>query len=300
LSKATLLHALAALRAFFFWLAGRPGFRSRISYSDADYFNLSAKDTAVAKADRAVTGPTIEQVRDVLAAMPAETDLARRNRTLIAFALLTGARDNAMASLRLKHIDLREGKIVQDARDVRTKASKTITTYFFPVGDDFLKAVEEWVTLLQRERRWGLDDPLFPATRIIVGENKRFEAAGLDRKCWSNATPIRKLFRDAFAAAGLPYFNPHSFRKTLALLGEQTCSTPEEFKAWSQNLGHEKVLTTLTSYGQVDRARQGDIIRKLWAPKSNDARLVELGRAVLAASGMACPSQHDTRQDSDF
>src|SRR4029079_11581476 len=52
LSKETLLHTLTARRAFFFWLAGQPGFRSRISYSDADYFNLSAKDTAVAKADR--------------------------------------------------------------------------------------------------------------------------------------------------------------------------------------------------------------------------------------------------------
>jgi integrase len=91
-------------------------------------------------------------------------------------------------------------------------------------------------------------------------------------------------FADAFAAAGLPYFNPHSFRKTLALLGEQKCSTPEEFKAWSQNLGHEKVLTTLTSYGQVDRNRQRDIIRKLWAPKSNDAHLIEVGKAVLAAT----------------
>jgi hypothetical protein len=35
----------------------------------------------------------------------------------------------------------------------------------------------------------------------------------------------------------LPYFNPHSFRKTLALLGGRICKTPEEYKAWSQNLG---------------------------------------------------------------
>ena len=38
---------------------------------------------------------------------------------------------------------------------------------------------------------------------------------------WSNAGPIRTIFKNAFAAAGLPYFNPHSFRKTLALLGRQ-------------------------------------------------------------------------------
>src|SRR5512147_2134420 len=31
---------------------------------------------------------------------------------------------------------------------------------------------------------------------------------------------------------------PHSLRSTLAQFGEQRCQTPEEFKAWSQNLGH--------------------------------------------------------------
>jgi hypothetical protein len=44
-------------------------------------------------------------------------------------------------------------------------------------------------------------------------------------------------FKEAFATAGLPYFNPHSFRKTLALLGGQICKSPEQYKAWSQNLG---------------------------------------------------------------
>ena len=88
-----------------------------------------------------------------------------------------------------------------------------------------------------------------------------FEAAGLDRKHWSNAGPIRTKFKEAFAAAGFLYFNPHSFRKTLALLGGELCKTPEQYKAWSQNLGHEHVLTTFTSYGDVGSQRQAEIIR---------------------------------------
>jgi site-specific recombinase XerD len=36
LSKATLHSTLTALRAFFFWLAGQPGYRSCLTYSDAD------------------------------------------------------------------------------------------------------------------------------------------------------------------------------------------------------------------------------------------------------------------------
>src|SRR6266516_7198032 len=42
LSKATLYATLSALKRFFIWLAGQPGYKSRISYSDAEYYNLSA------------------------------------------------------------------------------------------------------------------------------------------------------------------------------------------------------------------------------------------------------------------
>jgi integrase/recombinase XerD len=285
LSKATQLHTLSALRGFFVWLADQPSYRKRIRYSDADYFSLSLKDTAVAKAERDIEGPTIDQVRHVLANMPHGTDIERRNRALIAFTLLTSARDNAIASLRMKHVNIHNGEVMQDARDVRTKASKTIVTWFFPVGDDVRQIVVEWVLFLQCERQWGLDDALFPATRIARGSSGGFEAAGLSRSCWSNATGIRTVFRSAFAAAGLPYFNPHSFRKTLARLGEQVCTTPEQFKAWSQNLGHEKVLTTFTSYGQVDRRRQRDIMRELWEPKTaSDDPAYVLFRHVIALS----------------
>lgn len=108
---------------------------------------------------------------------------------------------------------------------------------------------------------WGYDDPLFPSTLVELGENGQFTATGLAREHWSDAGPIRKIFKEAFNKAGLPYFNPHSFRDTLVKLGDMRCRTPEEFKAWSQNLGHEQVLTTFTSYGAVASHRQGEIIR---------------------------------------
>ena len=97
--------------------------------------------------------------------------------------------------------------------------------------------VAEWVSYLRNERLWGNDEPLFPATGVALGSDRQFAAAGLSREHWSNASPIRTIFREAFANAGLPYFNPHSLRNTLVQLGEKVCKTPEEFKAWSQNLG---------------------------------------------------------------
>lgn len=266
LSAATQLHTLAALRCFITWLADQSGYRSRIRHSDADYFSLSLKQTAIAKSHRSIEGPTVDQVRYVVERMPYGTDIEMRNRALIACAFLSGARDDALASLRLKHLDLQDRILRQDARDVRTKASKTIETWFFPVGDVFIAIVVDWIRFLECERQWGLDDPLFPKTKVAVGASHRFEPVGLERECWSNATPIRTIFREAFEAVGLPYFNPHSLRKTLARLGQERCRTPEEFKAWSQNLGHDNVLTTFTSYGQVDRLRQRAIIHDLWNP----------------------------------
>jgi site-specific recombinase XerD len=140
LSKATVYAALTALKRFFVWLAGQPGYKCRISYSDAEYFNLSAKETRIAKATRPARVPTLEQIRHVIENMPAITDIERRNRALIAFTILTGARDGAIASFRLRHIDITEGKIDQDAREVRTKFSKSLITTFFRSATTF----ERW------------------------------------------------------------------------------------------------------------------------------------------------------------
>ena len=41
---------------------------------------------------------------------------------------------------------------------------------------------------------------------------------------------------------------------------QTACRSGEEIKAWSQNLGHENIATTLTSYGKIDPHRQGAVI----------------------------------------
>jgi integrase len=263
LSKATVYSTLAALKAFFLWLAGQPGYKSRISYADAEYFNLNMKDARIAKAGREVRVPTLEQIRHVLHVMPCRTEIEMRDRALIAFTILTGARDGAMASMRLKHVDLARNLVEQDAREVRTKFSKSFPTFFFPVGDEIRKIVVDWVDYLTNVKLFGFDDPLFPATQVEVGTDGLFKHGGLARKAWSNAGPIRAIFKTAFERSGLPYFNPHSFRNTLVQLGQKVCPDIEAMKAWSQNLGHEEIMTTFSSYGALSRGQQAEILASL-------------------------------------
>ena len=285
LSKATLNSTLCALRAFFQWLAMQPGYKSRLNYTEADYFNLSQKDARVATARRDRPVPTLEQIRHAIMLMPQTSSIDRRNRALLAFTLLTGARDSAVASFKLKHLDLEAGFVFQDAREVNTKASKTFTSYFFPVGENIVSIVQDWVEFLQVELLFGPDDPLFSKTEVKPNASRVFEPVGLSREHWSNASPIRGIFKDAFERAGLPYFNPHSFRKTLVRLGETTCRSPEEFKAWSQNLGHAGVLTTFYSYGEVQPSRQSEIFKALQSLRYNTEgqNVDELAAAVVRA-----------------
>jgi integrase len=263
LAKATISSRLMALKGFFEWLAGQSGFRAKLTYSDAEYFRPSANDERIARAVREKPVAIIEEIRQVLAAMPTGTDIERRDQALIAFTLLSGARDDAIASMSIRHVDLDRRTVFQDARDVRTKNRKTFTTWFFPVGADIEQIVVDWLMLL-KERGFGSDDPLFPATKVALGENG-FEAGGLARRHWKNAVAIRRIFKAAFALAGLPYVNPHSFRNTLALLGERMTVTTEAWAAWSANLGHENVLTTFRSYGQVPDHRRAEIFDQLRA-----------------------------------
>jgi integrase len=285
MSKATMLSTLRDLRAFFFWLAHLPGFKSHIAYADADYFNLSDKDVAVARAKREKRVPTLAQVHHVLSAMPADTVLDRRDRALIAFAALTGARVGALASFQLGHVNSVEGYVEQDARTVRTKFAKTFRTFLMPIGGEALSIFIDWTRDLERDHLWGSDDPLFPATQMGLDENGGFRADGILRSGWSTTQPINAIFRRAFEGAGLPYFNPHSLRDMLVHHYMAMNLSPATMKAISQNIGHADVMTTFTSYGSVPTIQQGALIRGLGDTQSPNPVDPELVAQVVAAMG---------------
>lgn len=286
LSKPTIYATLKALQAFFFWLAGQPNYKSKLQYGDSDFFNLSRKDTAIAKARREPRVPTVEQIRKTLAAMPTVSGVDNRNRALFALNFLACPRADAMASMQIKHIDLDEETVFQDAREMRTKNRKTFPTFFFPVGDDIKTIVADWVHDLNAEYGFGPNDPLFPPVKMVKGQDGNFVADGFQRTCWSTSAPVRAIFKQAFAIAGLPYFNPHSFRKTLTRLGMQLGIGDETMKAWSQNLGHEDIQTTLRSYGDIPVDQQRELIRAAAFINAEDKLALELGRKMLAVGRM--------------
>jgi integrase/recombinase XerD len=294
MSAATITTTLKHLRNFFLWLSREPGFRSKLNANDASYFTPSEQDRRIAGARCEGPVPSLDDIALVLRVMPSTTAIEKRNRAVIAFAILTGARDGALASLRLKHVNLAARTVFQDGREVNTKRRKTFVTHFFPIGPEPLDIVADYMATLTGELGFAPDDPLFPSTLMAQSKGRNFAAVGLMRTPWRTTGPIRDIFRDAFAAAGLPYVNPHSFRKTLVRLGESICQSPEEWKAWSQNLGHESEMTTFVGYGQVPGHRQAEIMRSLSSPaptkiKGLDIAALEAFLESARAAGQTSP-----------
>lgn len=260
LSASTMDGQVRMLKAFFLWLSEQQGYKSRINHIDIDYFNLSRAERRIVHTTKRKQIATIAQCKRAFDLMPSATVIERRNKALFACFMLTGIRDGAMTTLPLSCVDLDEGLIYQDARLVKTKAAKTITSYFLTIDPIYEACFVEWVTYLQNDLLFGHDDPVFPRPNMTLGENG-FQVDGLSRDFYANAAKAREVVKSAFTNANLPPYAPHSLRATLTKWADKHFQTREGFKAFSQNIGHDSVVTTIGSYCPVDEERQGELIR---------------------------------------
>lgn len=279
LAPSTILSTVNALKRFLGWLALQPGYKSRINANDINYLSLSEKDTRAASAPADKKYPSLQMIDKVVANMPDKTPIEKRDRALIAFTVITGIRDGALVSLKLKHFDPDRKLVLQNPLEVSTKFGKRIDTFLFPLGYGLEEIFLSWVQYLREEQLYGDHDPLFPKTAVGHDENDCFIANGLSREHWANASPVRTIFKEAFRAAGLPPFTPHSFRHMIVSEMYARKLSIAEFKAWSQNLGHAGAMMTLTSYGKLSLEEQGELVRKAGSFKPDD--LIEQIRKLV-------------------
>ncbi|CAN7208783.1 site-specific integrase [Phyllobacterium sp. LjRoot231] len=253
LSASTIVHTLQNLAAFFSWLRNENGYR-QIPADTPIYFTPPRELSAIAHASSEKYVPTVGTIKKLVFSMLAETFWQRRNRAVIAFLLVSGARDGAVVSLRVKHVDVAKKLVYQRASEVKTKRAKSMVTAWFPIDADLEQVVIDWIEDLKAHGA-NDDDPLFPKgpNRFAARKDTAFEA-------WSSANPIREIIREATKVSDGQYFKPHSVRSAIAQWMEQLPISAEEKKALSQNLGHEHYRTTATYYGKLDDPRKHALV----------------------------------------
>lgn len=272
ISNGTKYHQLRHVQAFFMWLATQPGYKSKVSLDAVSYLSLDRRTVREVLSPRPRKYPSLEQIKTLVNSIEAHTDIDRRDRAMIAFLILSGIRYSALCSLSVGCFDVERRVVLQDPRlGVKTKGGKVITTWLLPFDDQLTSIVCDWAKYLPEERRFASTDPLFPRTRIVQSaESLSFEACGIEPVFWSGGNSVRTILRERSQAAGLPYFPPHSYRHAACQLAIRMAKSPEEYKALSENFGHEEILTTLRTYGNLGHDRVAQVISNMSSGKKLD------------------------------
>lgn len=286
-SLVTQSNYLRRLKKFFVWLADQPGYKSKILKGDIDYLRLSKADAQVARAGTTKKMPTFDDARKIIEGITGKSEIDMRDRALLSFALITGARIFAIVSLKMKSFDKALMQIDQNPGDgVKTKNSKRILTTFFPIGwDDPEKYFMDWYGYLE-SKNFQPDDPIFPIAEgsFVDRKNKHIKET-VGQNAWVGTGAAREIFRKRCKNVGLPYFHPHSFRHLIVNILSKKRLTEEEKRAISMNLGHENVGTTFGSYGygSMNGETAVQIVQKLkdFQEDGNGFQLSDEERVVL-------------------
>ncbi|MBT6068316.1 site-specific integrase, partial [Candidatus Peregrinibacteria bacterium] len=262
-------NVLRRIRGFFEWLSMQPHYKSQINQVIVEYLSLSKKETRMAIQPNKRNIPPLEDVIKVIENIQIGSAVDLRDRALLSFTLLTGARISAIYSLPMKAFDQDTLTVDQNPKfGVKTKFSKRIYTTFFPI--EYTEAVEyflEWYKYLKSKKGFRPEDPIFPKAILENGKENisYFNTGEVGPVFWSSANPVRKIFQKRFLEAEVPYYHPHTFRHLVVTEFAKTRLTEEEKKAISQNLGHENTGTTFGSYGygHIQEERQVDIVKNI-------------------------------------
>lgn len=266
---------LRLLKKFFTWLSGQNGYKSKVSSYDACYLKMDKRLAKMATSPKVEDYPTLEHIKRLCASIEIKTEIDKRDRALIAFTLLSGMRDKAIITLPLGCFNENTYEVMQDpTRGVETKFSKQIQSTLFQFDDQLLQYVIEWVKYLKEEKLFNHSNPLFPSTKVEQMSDTEyvFEVKGVEPIYWKSTSTIRKIFEERAENAKLQYYSPHKFRHTAIREATDNCKNAEQIKAVSQNLGHEHVGTTLTTYGRLPHHTVKSVINAMnFSKNASDA-----------------------------
>lgn len=273
LSLVTQYAYLRRIKKFFIWLSEHKDYKKKVDKHEADFLRLSRGEARIAQQGTTKQIPTFEEAKKIIESIEPKTEIDKRDRALMSFALITGARIAAIVSLRIKNFDKSKKIIHQNPGDgVKTKNSNDILTTFFPIGwDKPEQYFMEWYDYLEK-KGYGPDDPIFPATENrITAEKLEYSKEYVSKEFWTGTSGARKIFEKRCLNADLSYFHPHSFRHLIVNIISETPLTEKEKKAISLNLGHANIGTTFGSYsyGSMTKEEAVKIVQKIEDARSD-------------------------------
>ncbi len=265
ISISTVYQYIRHLKDFFKWLCYQSGYKSKICLTDVEFLRLPKEKARLAVSRKREHYPTFEQVRKVIESIEINSEIDMRDRALLSFTLISGARDNAIRTLPICCFNEQTLHVNQDPKlGVKTKFNKHIKSVLLRFDEKILKYFLEWYRYLKTEKLFGNMSPIFPKNKIENAENaKSFISNFVEDNFWQSVTSMREIFKQRFEHAGIEYFPPHSFRHLAVITAVSKCKNGHEIKAVSQNFGHEDVGTTMITYGTLTNTQMTNLITNM-------------------------------------
>ena len=253
-SISTVRHRASHLKSFLEWLIEQKGYQG-LNKSLPSYLALPKKFDAggLAARDRHVL--SVSEAVQMVDGMPFQTVMERRDRAMVAIAFLAALRADTVTSLRVKHLQRSTRTVVQDARSSRTKNGKSLRIKFFPLPEIFSKLVCDWKDEMV-DLGFSDEDALFPDRRYLTNFGHTTKERPIPAMTSTHA--ISRAFKAASKPLGIQ-LSPHAAKYCIGNLSFQVCKSPEEFKAWSLNMGHEAEEVTVRYYRHLPENRVSEI-----------------------------------------
>ena len=183
----------------------------------------------------------------------------KRDRALIVFMLISGARIGAIITSKIDSLDIKRMVYKQDPlEDVATKRSKYIVTKLLMFKKEYFEIIKNWVSYLKSEYNFSDEDPLFPNIKNYAG------GITVDKKFTLTENSVNKMLEKRCKQAGIPKYHPHTFRHFSTYCCNERAFNGIQLKALSQNMGHENISTTLEKYANMPAEQYISIIEDMF------------------------------------
>ena len=251
ISSNTIVNTISQLKLFFEYLGAKPEFQEVIDQEFMATWNLSPSEKQTLKniGKKIKKFPTLDQIKNVLSSITTRTAVNRRNRCLILFCFLTGARISAAVTMKIGLLDLEKRVVTQDPdQGVETKKRKLIITTIPKFNEEYYQILIEWIQELLNAG-FNDDDPLFPVAAIEKKEDMlEFEISNGFIKEFLSVSSAEANIKKLFINAGYGDYHAHSFRDSHIHYASEMARSPNDLKAISMNVGHENIGITLKYY----------------------------------------------------
>lgn len=277
----TVLSYLMTIKEFLYWYFSNHKCKARKKLLESLVtLEPKAEHKRLAQRLEYVEYPTQEEFEQIIS-FPEKTILDKRDKAILAFLYVSGARINAVATATIKSFDEKKMIFFQDPLEgVKTKYSKHIISILLEFDKKYYEIIRNWISFLKAEHGFKDGDPLFPVVKDVVKKNF-MNGEGDYRKM------IAKRCRDV----SLPEYHPHAFRHAHIYKALSYVSNGWQFRALSQNVGHESMMTILEKYAKMkpeeymrvldDMVGDGDVNNEL-SKFSTDELIEELKRRTSA------------------